>query len=79
VIGTYAGRVKLLEAGRQDNGTNLVNGNLRLLVKINGPGLTGTRTLFALLFVQEQTMIRVNGIGGRYGLSIKDINGLFGG
>ena len=77
MIGPYTGRIILLEAGRQDNGTDLVDGNLRLLVKINGPGLTGTRTLFALLSVQKQAMIRVNGICGRYGLSIEDINGLF--
>lgn len=57
----------------------MVDGNLRLLVKINGPGLTGTGTLLALLSVQEQAVIRVNGICGRYGLSIEDINGLFGG
>jgi hypothetical protein len=55
----------------------MVKGNLRLLAKINGPGLTGTSTLLALLSVQKQAMIRVNKIFGRYGLSIKDINSLF--
>ena len=79
MIGPYAGRVIFLEAGRHDNGTDLVDGNLRLLVKINGPGLAGTSTLFALLSVKKQTIIRVNKIFGRYGLSIKDINSLFGG
>lgn len=77
MIGPYAGRVIFLEAGRYDNCTNMVYGNLRLLLKINGPGLTGTGTLLAFLSIQEQTIIRVNKIFGRYGLSIKDINSLF--
>jgi hypothetical protein len=52
----------------------VISQNLSLLIKIDGVGFTGPCTLLALLSIQEQTVMRINHIGRRSRLSIRNVD-----
>jgi hypothetical protein len=66
--------IKGRESRRQDERSHLIGQNLSLLIKIDGFGFTGSCTLLALLSIQEQAIMRINHIGRRGRLSIRNVD-----
>jgi len=46
------------------------------LIKIDGFGRAGPGALLALLFIQKQAVMRIDGVSGRGCLSIRNVDGL---